>query len=122
LIKSLQNFAQLCIGEYDCMDHSDEQWPFSHGACAYQADTFGCDEHLCSVSEWSCGDGQCIHETNRYELQEYANTPNIQCHSMREYTFMCELSDRYKLWTSVNGTCYDSTTVRLVDEGWNKLN
>jgi hypothetical protein len=35
---------------------------------------------------------------------------------------MCELSDQYKLWTSSNGTCYDTNTLRLFDEKWNKLN
>jgi hypothetical protein len=104
------------------MDYSDEHEQFDHSVCAYQPDTFNCDEHVCSLSEWSCGDGQCINETNRYQWQESAAATKTQCHSMREYTYMCELSDQYKLWTSSNGICYDSSTVHLFDKKSNKLN
>ena len=97
------------------MDLSDEQRSFDHSTCAYQVSSLNCDEHLCGVDEWSCGDGQCIPERNRYEWQEYTNTLNTQCHSMREYMYMCELSDRYQLWTSIYGTCY-SANVTLIDE------
>jgi hypothetical protein len=54
------------------MDYSDEREQFDDSVCAYQPDTFICDEHVCSLSEWSCGDGQCINEINRYEWQESA--------------------------------------------------
>jgi hypothetical protein len=104
------------------MDHSDEQKSFDHTACAYQPDPFNCDEHVCSVVEWSCGDGQCISEINRYKWQEYATTSDAQCHSMREYKYICELSDRYKLWTSINGTCYDSSLIDLINEEWDEYN
>ena len=97
------------------MDFSDEQRPLNHSTCAYQVNPFNCDEHLCTVGEWSCGDGQCIPERNRYEWEEYTNTLYTQCHSMREYMYMCELSDRYQLWTSILGTCY-SANMTLVDE------
>ena len=107
----------VCVGDYDCMDLSDEQQPFDHSTCAYQVNSLMCDEHLCGVDEWSCGDGQCIPEKNRYEWQEY--TLSTQCHSMREYIHMCELSDRYQLWTSIDGTCY-SANVTLLDEKLSK--
>ena len=86
---------------------------------------FDCDEHVCSVTEWSCGDGQCIDEINRYRWQENITVSNTQCHSMREYMYMCELSVRYRLWTSINGTCYDSTNViyyTFSDQKWNESN
>jgi hypothetical protein len=115
--------TQLSIGEYDCMDYSDEHRPFDHSTCGYQSDTFNCDEHICSVGEWSCGDGQCIDEINRYEWQENDDTTKAQCHSMREYMFMCELSShRHKLWTSVDGTCHSSIDFDLVDEGRDEYN
>ena len=104
------------------MDYSDERRPFDHSTCAYQTDTFNCDEHVCSVAEWSCGEGQCIDEKYRYQWQEYATITITQCYSMREYRFMCELTDRYKLWTSVDGTCYTSTVFNASGEGWSKHN
>ena len=104
------------------MDHSDEQQPFDDSACAYQPDSFNCDEHVCFMAEWSCGDGQCIPERNRYQWQEYATISDAQCHSMREYLFICELSDRYELWTSIDGTCYNSSLMHLIDEKWNEYN
>lgn len=106
------------------MDYSDEQQSFDHSKCNYEPDPLNCDEHICSAGDWSCGDGQCINEKNRYEWQEStANTiPKSQCHSMREYMFMCELSEQFKLWTSINGTCYDSSTIRFINESWNEFN
>ncbi|CAF3723068.1 unnamed protein product [Adineta steineri] len=101
-------------GEYDCIDDSDEQRSVNHNECAYQPDPFNCDDHACSVSEWSCGDGQCIKERNRYEWQE-STIPSSQCYSMREYMFMCELSEQHKLWTMVNGTCYHSSAAPLMN-------
>ena len=98
------------------MDYSDEREPFNHHTCAYQVDTLNCDEHLCSVNEWSCGEGQCIEEIHRYEWPEHTVMTKLSCHSMREYMFMCELSDRYQLWTSDDGTCYHSNTTNLMYE------
>ncbi|CAF4230149.1 unnamed protein product, partial [Adineta steineri] len=34
---------------------------------------------------------------------------------MREYMFMCELSEQHKLWTMVNGTCYHSSAAPLMN-------
>lgn len=98
------------------MDHSDERRFFPEDTCAYEPDPFNCDEHMCGVREWSCGDGQCIDEENRYRWDEYSKTSYAQCHSMREYMFMCELSERYMLWTGANGLCYSMSTVGLIEQ------
>ena len=104
------------------MDFSDEKRSSDHSTCGYQLNALNCDEHICAVGEWSCGDGQCIPEKNRYQWQENAATLKSRCYSMREYLFMCELSGRYKLWTSVNGTCEQSTYFDEINEKWNKKN
>ena len=103
------------------MDYSDEHWPFDHSECAYTADPLNCDEHVCKQMEWSCGDGQCINERNRYDWQEYS-TAILQCHSMREYLFMCELSERYKLWTTLNGTCHHEFSIISINQAWYAYN
>ncbi|UJR20048.1 hypothetical protein I4U23_023182 [Adineta vaga] len=100
-------------GEYDCMDSSDERHLFKSNECGYQSDTFDCDERLCSRSEWSCGDGQCIDEIHRYNWKESVVTSDRQCFSMREYLFMCELSNDYQLWTLIDGRCYHSSVISI---------
>jgi hypothetical protein len=104
------------------MDHSDEQRPFHDDTCAYEPDSFNCDEHICAVTEWSCGDGQCIGEKNRYEWEEFDTASHLQCHSMREYMFICELSERYQLWTATNGICYPLSIAMLTEEQWHEYN
>lgn len=122
LLRGLQNFLKLHLGEYDCMDYSDEQWSYKGKTCADEADPLNCDEHVCRVTEWSCGDGQCIDEKNRYEWQESSATLKTQCQSMREYSYICELSGLYNLWTSLDGRCYHSSTIHLLEEKWNEQN
>lgn len=49
--KAHKAFHNYVLGEYDCMDYSDEQRSFNHSVCAFQPDPFNCDEHICAVAE-----------------------------------------------------------------------
>ena len=46
-------------GDYDCMDWTDERDTLVYsGSTCFIAPSLLCDEHLCSYSQWSCGDGK----------------------------------------------------------------
>ncbi|CAF2907736.1 unnamed protein product [Rotaria sp. Silwood2] len=84
------------------MDFSDEQVKFDSAYCIFNSRNFDCDEHLCSKRQWSCGDGQCIADWNRFIFQTFIPKSN-ECYNYRDYNFLCELKH---LWTTPSGLCY----------------
>jgi hypothetical protein len=92
----------LFDGTIDCMDKSDEQelWSlFSNFASCPTKSKFDCDELLCKKSEFSCGDGQCVHWTNVITHQQ-------SCQNRRDAFYRCEaLPDELSLRTLDSGLC-----------------
>ena len=99
----------MILGETDCMDRSDEKNFQVNVDCFYSNDYFRCDESLCSPSDWSCGDGQCIPSWNRFGYQQMILFGDY-CLSLRELNHMCEASHRWRLWTlPETGLCTNQT-------------
>lgn len=64
-----------------------------------------CDEHLCRVHMFSCGDGQCIRWESRLAFQR-AWKAEGDCFSKRNLNYMCEVSPHRSAWTMKNGLCW----------------
>jgi hypothetical protein len=93
------------IGDWDCTDHTDERKrSFDNALCPNTPPSIDCDDHVCISELFSCGDGQCITEDDRYIFQtKYERL--YGCESWREYNHVCELSAEHSLWTKANGMC-----------------
>ncbi|CAM4936556.1 unnamed protein product [Rotaria socialis] len=92
-----------CLGEFDCMDMSDER-KFTRGMeCAVKFDTFLCDERICYPYTTSCGDGHCVMLAY---LWDYSTSTDWSCLNMRERNYLCEITTAKQLWTMENGMCY----------------
>ncbi len=92
----------LFDGMIDCMDKSDEQetWFIINifVPCPTKS-KFDCDELLCKKSEFSCGNGQCIHWTNVINHQQ-------PCQNRRDAFYRCEtLPDEKQFSTFDSGIC-----------------
>jgi hypothetical protein len=96
----------LFDGIIDCMDKSDEQETraiHSHFMSCPTNSKFDCDELLCKKSEFSCGDGQCIHWTNVINHQQ-------SCQNQRDAFYRCELlTDEIRYFTLENDLCRSGT-------------
>ena len=90
-------------GEFDCLDWSDEIQFKDSGDCATEKVSPECDDHLCPPNEWSCGDGQCIHDRLAFRLEADYTT----CHNRRDQYFMCETHLHPLSWTMPNGRCHE---------------
>ena len=89
-------------GEQDCLDWSDEIHLKESEKCPLESASDECDDHLCPLHRWSCGDGQCI----EYRLA-FQRSTNIYCQSGREQYFICETHVNKRQWTMPNGRCYN---------------
>ncbi|CAF1486184.1 unnamed protein product [Adineta ricciae] len=96
----------LCIrreflfdGQFDCLDGSDEQLKLINEELCYQFPWIDCEEHLCTRDEFSCGDGQCITWTDRF--QELT-----KCINANDMLYMCE----YKAMQETSNDGYCRTT------------
>ena len=89
-------------GEYDCMDLSDEKQRFDDSSCSSQLASFNCDDRICPLNHWSCGDGQCIEDRLAFQKESA-----ITCKNRRDRMFFCETNTNgeEKLWTLPNGQC-----------------
>ncbi|CAF2187919.1 unnamed protein product [Rotaria magnacalcarata] len=89
----------------DCMDHSDERTlGFRNDECSLEPARIECDDNFCMKGLFSCGDGQCATNGDRHIYQR-THVRTQGCESWREYSYMCELSAQYNLWTKPNGLC-----------------
>lgn len=97
------------IGNFDCMDWSDELF-FNYGEfCSLTANTFECDEHLCYQGWYSCGDGQCIIFVSHIVFQRVV--PAYQnCFNKRNLNYMCEANAHEPSWTLDDGLCWTGET------------
>ena len=89
-------------GELDCLDWSDEMSFKKSEDCFGESVSAECDDHLCPLGHWSCGDGQCI--PNRLAFQRSLTDPT--CRSGRDQYFICETHPVTRQWTMPNGRCY----------------
>jgi len=92
----------LFDGMIDCMDKSDEQETQSIieriSTCPTKS-KFDCDELLCKKSEFSCGNGQCVHWTNVINHER-------PCKNRRDAFYRCEiLSEETRCYTLNSGVC-----------------
>ena len=78
------------IGDRDCMDWTDEYFNNYGKYCPFQAKPIDCDEHLCYMKMYSCGDGQCIRWESRMAFQR--KDPVADCLNKRNLNNMCEFS------------------------------
>ena len=90
-------------GEFDCLDWSDEMQFKTSDNCPQESVNTLCDDHLCSPNQWSCGDGQCIHDRTSFQESISGST----CQSGRHQYFICELSSDERQWTMSNGRCHE---------------
>ncbi|CAF4374104.1 unnamed protein product [Rotaria socialis] len=93
-------------GQPDCMDGSDEMPDDGLSTkCALTPLVIDCDDRICPLHSWSCGDGQCILSFYRHIYQSFYPTGGTYCYSMREFNHMCETAVGKSLWTKPNGMC-----------------
>lgn len=91
-------------GDYDCMDWTDEKELLYDQYCPLEKVSFSCDDRICPLKWWSCGDGQCIFD----RLGSQKPPPKtIQCYNRRDSYHMCETHYIDRLWTLPNGRCYE---------------
>lgn len=92
------------LGDRDCMDWTDEYF-YNYGKdCPFQAKPIECDEHLCAIKMYSCGDGECIRWESRMAFQRLSNVN--YCFTKRNLNYMCEISQSPSAWTLENGLCW----------------
>ena len=89
-------------GEMDCLDWSDELQSKNDGKCYLERASSECDDRVCPPTQWSCGDGQCIHHRLAFQTQRASGT----CDSQRDQYFMCETHGTMMMWTMRNGRCF----------------
>ena len=94
------------------MDWSDEYLNYGDH-CPFTPNTMECDEHLCPLGTYSCGDGECVEWITRMAFQRLAKATN-DCFSKRNLNYMCEVSPHHQAWTRENGLCSP-------DEGYDDL-
>ena len=90
-------------GDYDCMDLSDEIHSFNDTLCTFEETSLECDDRICPPDEWSCGDGQCIHNRIAFQIR-YSG--EIECNSRRDQYHICETHNERRRWTLSNGKCF----------------
>ncbi|UJR19256.1 hypothetical protein I4U23_022385 [Adineta vaga] len=95
------------------MDQTDEKDVPSDISCFWQLSPFNCDERICGQQNlFSCGDGQCIKESERHlflapsQYLNYKSDRNQNCLSLRQLYFRCETSTPVHMWTLPSGMCW----------------
>ena len=89
-------------GELDCLDWSDELQFKKDQDCYAERVSSECDDRVCPLNHWSCGDGQCIIDRVAFQKQ----VVRVTCDSRRHQYFTCEIHTTTILWTMPNGRCY----------------
>ena len=89
-------------GDFDCLDWSDEISYKKDGDCTIEGASSMCDDRICPLHWWSCGDGQCI--PDRFGFQK--ETASSECGSRRDQWFICETHEQLRTWTMSNGRCF----------------
>jgi hypothetical protein len=93
------------IGDFDCMDWSDEYFSGYDGWCSFEARSMECDEHLCRTYSHSCGDGECVQWFTRMAFQRMGKAVS-DCFTKRNLNYMCEVSPHQVAWTLESGLCW----------------
>lgn len=101
------------LGEYDCMDWTDEYLLDDTAACSFKTSAMECDEHLCGPNMYSCGDGQCVQWRTRMTFQR-SQARDDDCFNKRNLNYMCEANPYRHAWTQESGLCWP-------DAGYNDL-
>ncbi|CAF1429744.1 unnamed protein product [Rotaria magnacalcarata] len=92
-------------GDYDCLDWTDEKEIIYDDYCPLEKVSSACDDRMCPIKRWSCGDGQCI--VDRLSFQKPPPT-TAQCYNRRDSYHICETHHIDRLWTLPNGRCYEA--------------
>ncbi|UJR12875.1 hypothetical protein I4U23_017049 [Adineta vaga] len=109
-------------GDYDCMDWSDEYHSHYGQICSVEPNAIECDEHLCLIEMYSCGDGECVPWETRMAFQRFSKVQN-DCFNKRNLNYMCEVSQRRTAWTLESGLCLpDKDYDDLRYPPWNMIN
>ena len=87
-------------GELDCLDWSDEMQLKADSKCPGESVSAECDDHLCPLNVWSCGDGQCIEDRLKFQSRV-----SPICTSGRDQYYHCETRINERQWTMSNGRC-----------------
>ena len=90
-------------GEFNCLDWSDEKQFKADQECPRESVSTECDDHICPMNWWSCGDGECIRD--RLAFQRFYSYQG--CQSRRDQYFICETNRvvLFSWWTMPNGRC-----------------
>ena len=86
------------------MDWSDEYFRTYGAWCSFVPDALECDERLCFIGMYSCGDGGCVDWRTRLVFQRFVKADN-DCFTKRNLNYMCEISQHEYAWTLENGLC-----------------
>ncbi|CAF1557947.1 unnamed protein product [Rotaria magnacalcarata] len=86
------------------MDWSDEYFGGFGSSCPFEPKAMTCDEHLCHLDYYSCGDGECVDWLARMAFQRMAKPAN-DCFNKRNLNYMCEASVNNTAWTQEDGLC-----------------
>ena len=92
------------LGDYDCMDWSDEMYYEDGDSCYFKPNSLECDENVCRPNMYSCGDGQCVQWQTRLAFQRLLPADD-DCFTKRNLNYMCEASRRRSAWTLESGLC-----------------
>jgi hypothetical protein len=99
------SILNIILGDYDCMDWSDELFQSNEQSCVFESNEMACDERACQQDYYSCGDGQCIPWVTRMAFQRLYPTAD-DCFNKRNLNYMCEVSPHRFTWTSESGLCW----------------
>lgn len=100
----------ISIGDYDCMDWSDELLFKNQTECSFEPNAMECDGHICSRFTYSCGDGTCVLWTTRMAFQRFIKAGK-DCYTKRNLNYMCEVSLDQPAWTLANGLCWPDAEI-----------
>ena len=87
------------------MDWSDEYFSSFGHTCPFEPNAIECDEHVCTTSMYSCGDGQCVRWDTRMAFHRFSK-PHNDCFNKRNLNYMCEVSPHRRAWTLQSGLCW----------------
>lgn len=87
----------------DCMDFSDEQIFHDTSQSCFNQSSIDCEDHICGLATFSCGDGTCF-QSYKYEENQYGDVYK-ECHSQRNTLYLKHIF-RYENKTTLSDQCW----------------